>query len=118
MNKYAKNIAPAVATELTLAAQLDRTNPTDAFRHLERAHVLGQLSTRLHVQTHVAMLRWAMRHRQPKEIVGQLTRIIGASTKTAIGLVPTGNTGGANISPFRKLPVPDDLAGIIGKATK
>ncbi len=43
-------------------------------------------------------------------------RIVGAATKTFIGLVPTGNTGGANVSAVRPMPLDPELAAIIEKA--
>ena len=49
------------------------------FAHLERAHVLGQASTFLHVRTHLRMLSWAIRHRHLKEVVGQILRVVGAA---------------------------------------
>lgn len=55
------------------------------------------------------MLVWGFTQRDAREIFGQLLRIIGAATKTAFGLVPTGNTGGSDISPFKPLPIPGDL---------
>ena len=62
------------------------------------------------------MLLWGARQRRPRECVGQLLRLAGAATKTALGLVPHGNTGGANVSPFRRMHVPPDLAALIEKA--
>ncbi len=62
------------------------------------------------------MLLWAWRERSAKEFFGQVFRITGAATKTAVGLVPEGNTGGANISPFKRLPVSADLATVIASA--
>ena len=107
---YAQNIRPRVQAELQAAEQLhSQGKAKQAFRHLERAHVLGQASTVEHVRVHWRMLRWGWQQGSAKEVVGQLTRIIGAATKTALGWVPRGNTGGANISPFRSLPVPADL---------
>ncbi len=88
-------------------------NPRRAFAHLERAHILGQYSTRDHVRVHVSMLRWGWQQRDWREIAGQVLRIIAAATKTAIGWIPVGNTGGANVSPIRPMPLPDDLAAII-----
>jgi Protein of unknown function (DUF3703) len=87
-----------------------------AFSYLERAHILGQRSTRLHVLTHWRMMGWAMRQRQCSEVFGQLWRIVGATLSTAIGLVPDGNTGGTNVSGFRKMPVPEELRAIIDTA--
>jgi hypothetical protein len=78
--------------------------------------VLGQASTFHHVRVHVLMLCWAMKHRIWREARGQVLRIFGAATKTALGWVPTGNTGGADISPFKPLPVPPDLARVIASA--
>jgi hypothetical protein len=59
------------------------------------------------------MLLWALRHRVFREALGQVLRIVGAATKTAMGWVPTGNTGGANISPFSALPIPADLERVL-----
>ncbi len=52
------------------------------------------------------MLRGAARQRQPQELAAQVLRIVGTAVLTAAGLVPEGNTGGANVSAFRRLPVP------------
>ncbi|MCT8328883.1 DUF3703 domain-containing protein [Albidovulum sediminis] len=62
------------------------------------------------VRVHWHMLRWGLRQRDAKEVAGQVLRIAGAATKTAVGLVPIGNTGGANVSPLKPMPVPEDLA--------
>jgi hypothetical protein len=51
-----------------------------------------------------------------KEDLGQVIRIVGAATKTAIGFIPTGNTDGTNVNPFKVLPVSPKLAAIITKA--
>jgi hypothetical protein len=69
---------------------------------LERAHVLGQTSTVEHVRVHWRMFLWGLRQRSPREYLGQLVRIVGAATKTAVGLVPHGNTG--RITTFKRLP--------------
>jgi hypothetical protein len=112
MNRFAENIRPYVDSELRAAEQ----DVAREFSHLERAHVLGQASTREHVRVHWRMLKWAWRHRDARELFGQMFRIAGAATKTFIGLVPEGNTGGANVSPVRPLPVDPELAAIIEKA--
>ena len=62
------------------------------------------------------MLGWALRTRSFKEAAGQVVRIIGAASKTAIGLVPQGNTGGSNVSPFKKMPLSDEHAKRIAQA--
>jgi hypothetical protein len=112
MNQFANNIRPYVDAELAAA----RRDAAHEFTYLERAHVLGQASTREHVRVHWRMLGWAWRHRDAREICGQMLRIVGAVTKTFIGLVPAGNTGGANVSALRRMPLDPVLAAIIEKA--
>lgn len=111
---FADNIRPFVDAELRAA----RAGGPDAFRHLERAHVLGQPSTRQHVRVHWAMLRWALAHRDARETFGQVIRLIGAATKTFIGFVPTGNTGGANVSAVKPMPIDPELAQLIERARR
>lgn len=116
---FARNIRPFVDDELTAAMLAEKAgSPAEAFAHLERAHILGQASTLHHVRVHVAMLLWAIHQRAVRELIGQLTRIVGAATKTMLGWVPTGNTGGANVSPFQRMAVPPDLARVIAAARK
>lgn len=116
-SRFSKNITPFVDTELTIARKARESGNVKAeFEHLENAHVLGQESTCLHVKVHILMLLWAFRNLQLKEFFGQLFRIIGAATKTAIGLVPEGNTGGANVSPFRVMPIKPEHQKIISNA--
>jgi hypothetical protein len=62
------------------------------------------------------MLAWAVKQRDVGEALGQLLRIVGAATMTAFGLVPHGNTGGANVSPIKPMPIPHDLEAILLKA--
>lgn len=84
-----------------------------AFRHLERAHVLGQASTYDHTRVHWRMLRFGLMNRDLVEIWGQIIRLIGSVTKTPFGIYPRGNTGGANVYFFKRMPVPDDLQMIL-----
>ncbi|MBT9499721.1 MAG: DUF3703 domain-containing protein [Burkholderiaceae bacterium] len=117
MNTFSQRIRPFVQVELDAARTLEaRGEFASAFRRLERAHVLGQASTREHVRVHVAMLGWAVRQRVGPEAFGQLLRILGAATKTAWGAVPRGNTGGANVSALKPMPTPPDLQHLIDAA--
>lgn len=114
---FTRNIRPYVEEELALARNdQNYGNKAEAFAHLENAHVLGQASTRLHVKVHVQMLLWAVKQGKIGEVFGQLFRIAGAATKTAFGLVPTGNTGGTNVSPFKVMPIKPELDRILKKA--
>ena len=114
---FTRNIRPYVEAELAHAHKMQsQNNQKCAFTHLENAHVLGQASTRLHVKVHVQMLLWAVKQSNIVEFFGQLFRIAGAATKTAFGLVPTGNTGGTNVSPFKVMPIKPELDRILKKA--
>lgn len=116
-NHFSRNVAPFVEARLIAARQARATGNTQhEFRHLEQAHVLGQEATYWHVRVHIAMLAWAFRNRLVNEVCGQIFRIVGAATKTAFGLVPHGNTGGSNVSPFKTMPIPAELAMLIDKA--
>jgi hypothetical protein len=46
-------------------------------------------------------------------MAGQVVRILGAATKTIFGLVPSGNTGGSNVSPFKSMAISPDLRRIL-----
>ena len=116
-NTFTARITPYVEFELASAAQARaQHDPAAEFSHLERAHVIGQASTYWHVRVHAMMLSWGLRNRSAREICGQLLRIAGAATKTAFGLVPQGNTGGANVSPFTRMPLDPELASFIRRA--
>lgn len=107
-------LATAISQELALAGSLVESGDFHlAFYHLERAHVLGQASTYQHTRIHWRMLKLAIKQRSPREIWGQIVRIVGASTKTPFGIYPAGNTGGANVWFFKSMPVPEDLAKIL-----
>ena len=83
-----------------------------AFSHYERAHVVAQRDPLRHARAHLGMLAVGLARRDLREIVGQLLRIPAALTKSRVW-VPRGNTGGANVSAFRPMPVPPDLASLI-----
>lgn len=117
MGTFAKAIRPYVDHELDRAAAAQALGDAPLeFAHLERAHVLGQASTVHHVRVHQQMLSWAWREGNWRECLGQILRVVGAATKTAIGLVPSGNTGGSNVSPFKSLPISEELSTVIRQA--
>ena len=117
MARFSTRIQPSVDSELEQAQAAEERGDRDAaFRLLERAHVLGQMSTRQHVRVHWRMLRFALRNRMRGEAIGQALRIVASVIFTPFGLVPEGNTGGANVSAFARLPIPRDLQDAIGVA--
>ena len=116
MTSFSRRIRPFVSRELAAAHRAH--DYSTRFMHLERAHVLGQASTREHVRTHFHMLICAWRHGDAHEVAGQLLRLIGAAALTGIGMVPAGNTGGANVSPSQRMSIPPDLAILIAGARR
>jgi hypothetical protein len=97
------------------AARAARSN-SDAsaeWTHLERAHILSQPMAGPHVRTHVAMFTTALRRRDRHEVVGQLFRMIVAAPGSMTGKYPVGNTGGADVSAFAPMPIPDDLRPLL-----
>jgi hypothetical protein len=117
MNSFRERIRPAIEHELAQAKMHETTGELErAFAHLERAHVLGQQDTYWHIRVHQEMLRVGAKLGSAREVAGQVLRIIGAASKTPLGIYPTGNSGGANISPIKPLPIPEDLQAIIDAA--
>lgn len=110
MKSLSDHIVDEIAAADRLAASGDLA---ESFRHLERAHVLGQTSTYEHTRVHWRMFKLGLRMHSPREIWGQIVRIIGAATKTPLGIYPTGNTGGANVWFFKPMPIADDLREIL-----
>ena len=84
-----------------------------AWAHLERAHIVSQPLVLAHVRTHVAMLGYAVSHRDGHEIAGQLFRLVVAGPGSLTGRYPVGNTGGANVSAFLVMDIPDDLQPLL-----
>lgn len=106
-------IDQAFAHEWDLARSARLAGAFDlAFHHLERAHILGQRRTWLHVKSHLGMLRVGWRRRDLPEMLGQVLRIIAAALFSRLW-VPAGNTGGADVSPFRPMVVPPDLQALL-----
>lgn len=116
MNNFARRIRPFVSREL--AAAWRSPDPATRIAHLERAHVLGQASTREHVRAHIHMLACAWRRSDVHDVAGQLLRMLGAAAFTGVGMVPAGNTGGARVSAFQRMPIPPDLARLISWARR
>lgn len=116
-SSFGRRINSHVEAELAAARATEfGGDPHTGFQHLERAHVLGQRSTIQHVRVHLHMLMWGVRRHNLREVVGQTLRVIGAAAGTWAGLVPHGNTGGANVNAFTPMAIPNDLGGQIARA--
>jgi hypothetical protein len=83
------------------------------WHHLERAHVLSQPMAGPHTRTHARMLVAALRRRDTHEVLGQLLRLAVAAPGSLTGRFPAGNTGGADVSAFRPMAIPDDLRAVL-----
>jgi hypothetical protein len=93
-------------------------NLSDAWTKLERAHVIGQRWFIEHTYVHWLMLKFGIKIKSSKEILGQLPRLLAGGVKSFVGKVPVGNTGGANVPPLKKLDIPDDLQRILVNTLK
>lgn len=88
-----------------------------AWRHLERAHILGQCKLSLHLKSHWRMLEYALHLRLAGEALGQLIRLSLALLGQATGRLPLGNSGRSNVSPFERMDIPEDLKDLVDAAS-
>jgi hypothetical protein len=86
---------------------------TEAWRLLERTHILSQPWPWPHIRSHVDMLALAVRTKNRREFLGQVVRIVVAGPGSATGRYPLGNTGRASVPATQPMPVPDDLAELL-----
>ena len=83
------------------------------FAHMERAHVIGQAFVVPHARSHWLMLKVECRRRRPAAAFGQAVRIVLGVLGSAVGVVPVGNTGGSDVSMFKRMPIERELQNII-----
>ena len=88
-------------------------NVENAWRALERIHIITQIFAGLHIASHLRMLRYAWELRDWKEVVGQLFRLALAPIGNLTGRLPFGNTGRSNVSAFQPMELPTDLGAKI-----
>jgi hypothetical protein len=107
-----------LSRELSTARGLIRdAKYEDAFRHLERAHILGQAQVRWHIVSHWLMLTVALHRSEVSAALGQAIRMVLGALGSIIGRVPLGNTGGSDVSMFRRLPIPADLLEVMARGS-
>lgn len=107
-------LRPYYEAELLASRQLELDRDHRAsWRHLERAHILGQQWPRPHTAVHWKMLGFGIRLKNWREILGQLPRLLTGGVKSFIGHIPVGNTGGADVPPLRPMEIPEDLQLIL-----
>jgi hypothetical protein len=98
----------ALGRELIAVGEMER-----ALRHLERAHVIGQTFVGAHAKSHWLMFTLEIRRGHIAAVFGQAVRLVLGVIGSAVGIVPTGNTGGTDISMFMRLPIAPELQKII-----
>ncbi len=91
-------------------------NLTEAWRQLERAHVIGQAYPYQHSLVHWKMLVFGCKIKNAKEVVGQIPRLLVGGVKSFVGTIPVGNTGGANVPPMRSMPIQEEIKTIFIQA--
>ena len=84
-----------------------------AWRQLERAHIIGQPWFVQHTHVHWLMLKFGIRIKNTREVLGQLPRLLVGGVKSFVGKIPVGNTGGANVPPLRRMEIPEDLKKLL-----
>jgi hypothetical protein len=104
----------AFDNEIALAKELIAKGELGAsFLHLERAHIIGQAFVVPHATSHWLMLRVELRRRRVIAGLGQTVRILLGILGSAVGVVPVGNTGGTDISMFKRMPIEPETQNII-----
>ena len=95
--------------------EFDKKHYQQSWRHLERAHILGQPYPVAHTAVHWKMLKFGIKIKNGKEIIGQIPRLLAGSVKSFVGKIPVGNTGGANVPPLQPMEIPDELLSTINR---
>ncbi len=91
-------------------------NLPGAWKHLERAHIIGQSYPYAHTYVHWKMLQFGFKIKSTKEVLGQIPRLIVGGIKSFVGQIPVGNPGGANVAPLKAFAIEKDLQDIFSKA--
>ena len=108
------SLKPYFQQELNEAAlAFEKQHYQVCWRHLERAHILGQPYPYAHTAVHWKMFWFGVKLKNGKEVMGQIPRLLVGGIKSFVGHIPVGNTGGANVPPLQPMEIPEDLAGII-----
>lgn len=111
-----KVLKPYFTSEIqTYKTQFSKGNLNAAWAHLERAHIIGQRYPFAHNYAHWEMLRFGIKTKNTKEIIGQIPRLIFGGVKSFVNHVPTGNPGGANVPPLKPFSISNDLQEILDK---
>lgn len=112
-----KRLRPFFNGELQCYRQrLKNGHLSSAWHHLERAHILGQRYPFAHSFVHWEMLKFGIRIKSFREIIGQIPRLLLGGVKSFVGKIPVGNPGGANVPPLKAFPIDGDIQEIFKRA--
>jgi hypothetical protein len=62
------------------------------------------------------MLQFGVMIKKPREVIGQIPRLLIGGVKSFVGKIPVGNTGGSDIPPLKSLPIEKDILEIFQEA--
>jgi hypothetical protein len=93
-----------------------QNNLQQSWRHLERAHILGQPYPYHHSLVHWEMLVFSIKTKNNHEIIGQIPRLLLGGILSFLGKIPVGNSGGANVPALQPMEIPEELKQIINQA--
>ena len=68
-------------------AALEKNQFSIAWRHLERAHIIGQAYPWEHSYVHWKMLFFGIRIKSTKEVIGQIPRLLVGGVKSFVGKI-------------------------------
>lgn len=110
-------LQPYYRAELAIYREhYSKGNYQEAWKHLERAHILGQRYPMTHNYVHWKMLQFGFKIKNTREIIGQIPRLVFGGIKSFVGTVPIGNPGGANVPALKSFLIEKDIADIFRKA--
>ncbi len=113
-NSNQSRIDSFLQTEYRAARSAANTGKTEeAWRHLERAHIVAQGLLLPHLYSHWRMLLLAGRTSDWREVLGQLMRLALAPLGNLTGRLPIGNTGRSDVNAFVHMDIPADLQAIL-----
>lgn len=108
-----------IASEMTAYRAARSVGKMDeAWRALERAHIVAQPYLAPHLGNHWAMLKFAAAQNDIKEVAGQVVRLALAPLGALTGRIPIGNIGRSTVSAFKPMPIPEDLRHIMTMADR
>lgn len=97
-------------TELKLFKSCKARKESDqAWHHLERAHIIGQMYWFEHLETHLLMASFALKNFMFLEFFYQVPRIILSIPGSLFKKAPLGNVGTSRVGIFEPMEMPKDL---------